>query len=69
MNKTEILNKGAIDINGVMEYCSVGKNTAYKIGEDAGAVIRIGKRKLFNVKKIQAYLDRMTETKEVTTEG
>ncbi len=60
----EMINKGALDIKGLMEYCSVGKNTAYKIGEDAGAVIRIGKRKLFNVRKVQEYLDRMTDSKE-----
>ena len=39
----------------------VGRNTADKIGKEAGAVIHIGRRKLYNVKKIQEYLDRISE--------
>lgn len=65
MTKTVTENKGAIDITELMEYLSVGKNTADKVGKEAGAIIRIGRRKLFNVKKIQAYLDTQAEITEV----
>lgn len=60
MNKTTDSNKGikiSVDIKGLMDMCGVGRNTAYQIGEDAGAVIRIGRRKLYNVKKVQEYID------------
>lgn len=57
-------NSIAVDINGLQELLGVGRNTADKIGKDAGAVIHIGRRKLFNVSKVQAYLDQAAE-KEV----
>lgn len=64
MNKTNVIesnNKIAVDINGLQGMLSVGKNTAADIGEKAGAVIRIGRRKLYNVKKIEAYVQQLTE--------
>lgn len=39
------------------ECLDCGKNTAVKIGEAAGAKIQIGKRVLWNVGKVQSYLD------------
>jgi hypothetical protein len=63
-NKTfDNTKKIAVNTDELMEIVGVGKNTAYKIGEDAGAVIRIGRRKLYNLSKIQAYLDSITEGK------
>lgn len=38
-----------------------GRATAVKIGEDAGARIKIGRRVLYNVSKIQKYLDSISE--------
>lgn len=67
MNKTtyhDTTDKMAVDINGLQAMLSIGRNTAAEIGEKAGAVIRIGRRKLFNVKKIQAYIDSHTEETE-----
>lgn len=64
MHKTNVIetdNKIAVDINGLQAMLSVGKNTAADVGEKAGAVIRLGRRKLYNVKKIQAYMDSMLE--------
>jgi hypothetical protein len=64
MHKTNIIdtdNKIAVDINGLQGMLSVGKNTAADIGEKAGAVIRIGRRKLYNVKKVEAYIEHLTE--------
>lgn len=54
-------NKITVDIVGLQGMLSVGKNTAADIGDKAGAVIRIGRRKLYNVKKIQAYMDGIAE--------
>lgn len=64
MNKRlniETPNKIAVDITALQAMLSVGKNTADEIGEKAGAVIRIGRRKLYNIKRIEAYLESLTE--------
>ena len=64
MNKTnvsEVENKMAVGIDQLQTMLGVGRNTADKIGKDAGAVIHIGRRKLFNVNKVQAYLDQKAE--------
>lgn len=70
MNKLDT-NKMALDVNEVMEAFCVGKNTADKIGKEAGAIFKIGRRKLFSVSKLQAYIDKMTETAptEIKKEG
>ena len=54
-------NSIAVDINGLQELLGVGKITSDKIGREAGAVFYIGKRKLFNVNKVRAYIDQMAE--------
>ena len=64
MRKTNIIetdNKITVDINGLQAMLSVGKNTAADVGEKAGAVVRIGRRKLYNVKKIEEYMQQLTE--------
>lgn len=64
MNKTKDFNETnsiAVDIDKLQAMLGVGKNTADKIGKDAGAVIHVGRRKLFNVRKVQAYIDRLAE--------
>lgn len=49
-----------VDIDTLQKMLSIGRNNAYKIAEDANAVISIGRRKLFNVKKVQAYMDSIS---------
>lgn len=64
MNKTnvgECENKIAVDINGLQMMLFVGKGTASDIGERAGEVVRFGKRKLYIVKKVEAYMDSLAE--------
>lgn len=51
-----------VDINGLQTMLSVGKNTAATIGEQAGAVIHVGRRKLFNVAKVEHYMNALTES-------
>ncbi len=61
MIKTKLMetnNKMSVTIDQLQEMTGAGKYTANKIGEEAGAVLYIGRRKLFNVKKVQAYLDQ-----------
>ena len=47
----------AIDTDTLASWCGCGKATAVKIGKQAGARIEIGRRVLWNVAKIQVYLD------------
>jgi len=56
--------KITVDINGLQNMLSVGKNTAYKIGEEAGAVVRLGKRKLYIVSKVESYISRKNEVSQ-----
>lgn len=45
------------DLKGML---SCGRDTAVKIGEAAGARVQVGKRVLWNVSKIQDYLDSVS---------
>jgi len=49
------------DINQLASYLNTGTATAKEIGEKAGAVIRIGKRLLFNVSRVDEYIDNISE--------
>ncbi len=49
-----------VGINDLQIMLGVGKNTAAQIGRDAGAEIHIGRRKLYNVEKVKAYMDSLT---------
>ena len=60
-NIKETNNNMAVGIDQLQAMLGVGKNTADKIGKDAGAVFYVGRRKLFNVSKVQAYLDQAAE--------
>lgn len=67
MHKTNVKENDAkitVDINGLQNMLSVGKNTAYKIGEEAGAVVRLGKRKLYIVSKVESYISRKNEVSQ-----
>ena len=60
-NNTETDKKITVDINGLQSMLSMGRHSATKIGEDAGAVIRVGKRKIYNVRKIEEYMNKLSE--------
>ena len=52
----------AVDVKGLMALVGVGRNTAMRIGQEAGAVIRLSPRRtLYNVEKVKAYLDSLTK--------
>lgn len=42
-------------------YINSGYATARKVAEDAGAIITIGSRKFVNLKKVQNYIDSISE--------
>lgn len=64
MRKTNVTptdRKITVDINELQSMLSVGRNTANAIGESAGAVVHVGRRKLFNVAKVERYMESLTE--------
>lgn len=48
-----------VDIEGLMKYTGLGRNTALKIGTDSGAKAKIGKRAIYDLRKIDAYIGTM----------
>ena len=51
-----------VDVKGLMQLFGIGRNTAMKIGKEAGAVIRLGPRKtLYNVERVRQYLEQRME--------
>lgn len=67
MNKTMKNNsllpfgKSSVDTKELQEMLSCGRVTAVQIGTNANAKIQIGRRVLWNVRKINAYLDSISE--------
>lgn len=60
-SKNETFNPVLVDLNTLQNMLCIGKQSADKIGVAAGAVVRIGKRKVYNVKKIEQYVDSIAE--------
>lgn len=59
--KTRVTNEPiAVDIERLAAMLSCGHATARKIGRESGAEIRINRRVLYNVKKVQNYIDRIS---------
>ncbi len=53
--------KIAVDTKELQSMLCCGRSTALQIGEEAHARIQIGKRVLWNVAKIQSYMNRLSE--------
>ena len=56
MSKNSTVERITVDIKQLTEMLSVGRNTALAIAEEAVAGIKFGRRKLYNVEKIKAYM-------------
>lgn len=50
-----------VDTVGLQKLTHSGRKTAVEIGMAAGAKINVGKRVLWNVKKVRTYLDNVSE--------
>ena len=64
MNKTKQFQtdrKLTTDIVGLQAMLGTGKQTAGEIARAAGAVLTIGRRKLYLIPKIEQYLSNLTE--------
>ena len=53
--------KMAADTKELQSVLSCGRDTAVRIGTEAKARIQIGKRVLWNMEKIQAYINKLSE--------
>ncbi len=49
-----------INTDGLMIILGCGRQTAVKIGTDAEAKVQIGKRVLWNLPKVQKYIDTIS---------
>lgn len=54
-------NQILVDTIGLQEMLSSGRATAVQIGTDAGARVQIGRRVFWNVRKVQEYIDSISE--------
>lgn len=54
-------NKKTVDTVGLQAMLSCGRKSSVDIGIAAGARIQVGRRVLWNVKKVQQYLDTISE--------
>jgi len=63
MNKTikQATPQNAITVNidGAVELLGCGKATARKIGEESGAVIKLGHRNLYKVDVLKEYMSKL----------
>ena len=48
-----------MDINGLMNYTSLGRKSAERLAAEAGAIKRIGKRKLYDRELIDDHINVM----------
>ena len=56
----KIDNPLTVDTEGLKSLLNCGRNTAVKIGKQAGAEIRIEKRLLWNVAKVERYINAIS---------
>lgn len=47
-----------LDVSGLMNYLKVGRNKAMQIGEESGAKVKLGRRNLYIVSKIDEYIEK-----------
>ena len=49
-----------VDTNMLQSYLSCGRITAEKLGEEANAQVKLGKRVLWNIEKIKQYVNSIS---------
>lgn len=58
----------AVGANELALLLGVGKNSAERFGNEAGAKVKIGRRTVWNMSKIQSYLDELSTRKDDTND-
>lgn len=65
MQKTKVFkakdkdNSITVTLQGLQEWLGCGRHSAEKIAQEAGAKIKIGRRTLYHVGKIEKYLEML----------
>lgn len=59
-NVSEFTDRRTIGTKALMEMLDVGRARAEKFGSEAGARVQIGRRVVWNVKKIQEHIDEVS---------
>ena len=54
-----ISSKRLVDISSLMEYLSLGRNSALKFGEESGAKLKVGRRTLYDLQKIDIAINKL----------
>lgn len=57
---TENNNSRLIDTEELRAYTNLGRNNAIKLGEEIGARVQVGRRVLWDKKKLDNYFDSLT---------
>ena len=50
-----------VSMDELRQYTGLGRVSATKIGRDSGAIIKIGRRVVYDLKKIDEYLESLAE--------
>lgn len=58
--KDDYLESRLMDTEELRAYTNLGRNNAMKLGEEIGAKVKIGKRVLWDRKKIDQYFNELT---------
>lgn len=58
LNKSTIKERYA-DVFDLMEYTSTGRNKAMELGEASGAKIKMGRRVVYDLRVIDAYMEKL----------
>lgn len=61
-NITQVMDFGRLmGLPELMRYTSLGRNSAMDLGKSANAIVRIGKRVLYDRRKIDSYIDSQAQ--------
>lgn len=58
---TDAVHSRLMDVEETMKYCSLGRAGVMKLGNEANAIIRIGRRVLFDRQRIDAAIEKQLE--------
>lgn len=61
-NITQVIEYGRLmGISELMRYTSLGRNTAMELGKSSNAIVRMGKRVLYDRRKIDKWIDEQAQ--------
>lgn len=60
-NSSAAVEARMLNTRELQSYIGLGRNNAMKFGEEAGAKVKLGKRVLWDKRKIDRYVDTLTK--------